>query len=278
MIESGYTKLFSSIVTSTIWREDDKTRIVWITLLAIKNRHGQVAGSVPGLAALANVSIEDCREALTKLSSPDPDSRTKDFEGRRIEVIEGGWQVLNHGKYREAMSTDERRAYQAQWQKKYRQRKKAAKTSTSLTNSVDSSTSTFTHTDTDTDADADAVPLNGDFEVWLKSLDAMWPTQLEGVRKDLQTKVRTSRSPEAKAEWKRRLAIIEERRLGPPVPDAPVSNITNPEPSAPATNPELAQKLLDELKATVAAVTPVRPNAKVMKQIRINRPDVPPVS
>jgi len=34
MIHGGYTKLYSSIVASTMWREDDKTRIVFITMLA----------------------------------------------------------------------------------------------------------------------------------------------------------------------------------------------------------------------------------------------------
>lgn len=135
MIETTYTKLFSSIVTSTIWREDDKTRIVWITLLAIKNRHGEVAGSIPGLAALANVSIPDCEAALNKLASPDTYSRTKENEGRRIEIIEGGWRILNHARYRNAMSEDERRAYQAQWQAQYRKRKKQ---------SVDTGVDTFT--------------------------------------------------------------------------------------------------------------------------------------
>jgi hypothetical protein len=153
MIESGYSKLFSSLVTSTIWREDDKTRIVWITLLAIKNRHGQVAGSVPGLAAMANVSTEDCRAALTKLSSPDPDSRTKEYDGRRIMEIEGGWQVINHAKYRNAMSEDERRAYKREWQKNYR--KEISEQKRTVDKSVDTCMSTLTHADADADTDTD---------------------------------------------------------------------------------------------------------------------------
>ena len=32
--------------------------------------------------------------------SPDPDSRTKDHGGRRIEEIDGGWRLLNHAKYK----------------------------------------------------------------------------------------------------------------------------------------------------------------------------------
>ena len=41
----GYTKLFNSILASTIWRADDKTRIVWITLLAMADKHGIVEAS-----------------------------------------------------------------------------------------------------------------------------------------------------------------------------------------------------------------------------------------
>lgn len=115
MIEGYYAKLFSTIVTSTIWQEDSDTKVVWITLLAIKNRFGEVAGSIPGLANLANVSIAACERALIKLESPDPYSRTKDNEGRRILTIDGGWRVLNHGKYQDAMNEAERKAYKAQW-------------------------------------------------------------------------------------------------------------------------------------------------------------------
>ncbi len=151
MIETSYTKLFSSIVTSTIWREDDKTRIVWITMLALKNRHGQVNGSVPGLAALANVSTEDCRSALIKLSSADQDSRTKEFEGRRITVIDGGWQILNFAKYRNAMSEDERREYQRVWQQNKRKTKP-------VDSSVDMSKSTLTQAEAEAEAEAELVP------------------------------------------------------------------------------------------------------------------------
>lgn len=122
---NGYTKLFGSIVASTIWREDDKTRIVWVTMLAMANKHGDVEASVPGLADLARVSIEDVETALKTLQMPDKHSRTKDFEGRRIAPIDGGWHILNHSKYREKMSKDERRNYLARKQAERRARLKA---------------------------------------------------------------------------------------------------------------------------------------------------------
>jgi len=108
---AGYTKLFSEIITSTIWREDDKTRIVWITLLALADKYGNVNASVPGLVVLANVERKKCEGALRKLKSPDLDSRTRDYDGRRIEDIDGGWHILNYAKYRNKMRSAERTEY-----------------------------------------------------------------------------------------------------------------------------------------------------------------------
>ena len=120
----AYTKLFSSIVTSTIWSESDRTRIVWITMLAICDKNGEVQGSIPGLARIAGVPVEDCRAAIATFLAPDPDSRTKDDEGRRLEEIDGGWLLLNYGKYREMASGEDRLRSAAQRQARARERKK----------------------------------------------------------------------------------------------------------------------------------------------------------
>jgi len=114
-MQRGFTKLFNTIVTSTIWQEDDKTRIVWITMLAISDPYGIVSASIPGLASVSNVSVDATRTAVKNLLSPDPDSRTRDFEGRRIEEIDGGWRILNYVKYRKMLSEAERAEYKAKW-------------------------------------------------------------------------------------------------------------------------------------------------------------------
>lgn len=98
-MSDSYTKLFSSITESTIWGEPAGTRLVWITMLAKCNRRGEVYGSVPGMARLANVTMAECEAALQTLLGPDKWSRTPDHEGRRIEPIDGGWRILNHAKF-----------------------------------------------------------------------------------------------------------------------------------------------------------------------------------
>lgn len=98
---AGFTKLFSSIVTSTVWCEDNATLRVWIAMLAMADARGKVEGSVPGFAHLARVTVDEMRRALDILGGPDPDSRTPDNDGRRIEAITGGWRIFNYELYRE---------------------------------------------------------------------------------------------------------------------------------------------------------------------------------
>lgn len=123
---TGYTKLFSSILDSSVWDYDSDTRVVWITLLAKSDRDGFVRSTINALARSARVDRAKVEEALNKFLNPDPDTLTSDYEGRRIERLEGGWRILNHTKYREMMSLEERRAYYARKQAEYRQRKKEA--------------------------------------------------------------------------------------------------------------------------------------------------------
>ncbi len=118
----AYTKLFSSIIASTVWAQDAPTKIVWITLLALADKEGEVMGSVPGLAHLARVSVEECDAALQTFMSPDPYSRTPTAEGRRIEPIDGGWQIINHAKYRRMASKDDQKEKAAARQARFRKR------------------------------------------------------------------------------------------------------------------------------------------------------------
>lgn len=120
---AGYTKLFSSILASTIWEADMPTRIVWITLLAMADKDGIVEASIPGLSTFARVSIPEVEAALEVLKSPDPYSRTKTNEGRRIEPVDGGWFVINHAKFRNQIDGEERREYLRVKQAEYRAKK-----------------------------------------------------------------------------------------------------------------------------------------------------------
>ncbi len=98
---SGYTPLFGEIVTSSIWNEDAFTCKVWVTLLALADAAGNIYGSEAGFAPIVRITKDQCCKAIQTLSSPDPDSRSKEEEGRRIIPIDGGWHLVNHRKYRQ---------------------------------------------------------------------------------------------------------------------------------------------------------------------------------
>ena len=118
---AGFTKLFSSILTSTVWQEDDPTRLLWITMLAAADARGIVEASIPGLAALARIRLPECETSLNKLSQPDPYSRTQEHEGRRIDKVTGGWKILNYAYYRNLGRSQDRNEYFKEWRTKRNQ-------------------------------------------------------------------------------------------------------------------------------------------------------------
>lgn len=106
---NGFALLWSKILDSSLWIQGSKeTRLVWVALLAMKDSKGIVQASVVGLADRSKVTIEECREALNVLLSPDPEDTSKVEDGRRIREVFGGWQIVNHDMYR--FSTEARRA------------------------------------------------------------------------------------------------------------------------------------------------------------------------
>ena len=100
-MSGNFVKIYGSILRSSVWQEPLATKITWITMLALADADGLVEASIPGLAAAAGVSIEDCEKALACFLAPDRYSGSKVEEGRRVRECRGGWVVINHRYYRE---------------------------------------------------------------------------------------------------------------------------------------------------------------------------------
>jgi len=97
---AGFVKLQSSILDSSIWLEDAETRLVWITMLAMADPDGLVEASVRAIAHRARVTEEGCQRAVQSFQEPDPDSKDREHEGRRVERVDRGFLILNYRKYR----------------------------------------------------------------------------------------------------------------------------------------------------------------------------------
>lgn len=118
----GYVKIYESITRSTIWAADIETRMLWLTMLIVSDKHGNVEGSIPGMANIAGIQLEDCERALGHLMSPDKYSRTEDNEGRRLEKTDGGWRILNFSKYRGQLREDKIAEQNRERQRRYREK------------------------------------------------------------------------------------------------------------------------------------------------------------
>lgn len=122
----AFVKIHDSILQSSVFREDLNTRIVWLALLVMCDKNGNVYGVHEALAARANVPIEDFEAALELLMSPDPNSTSQDEEGRR--VVDAGPNVLHvvtYGHYRGLRDPDEVREGARIRKQKQRAREKA---------------------------------------------------------------------------------------------------------------------------------------------------------
>lgn len=124
----SYSKLFSSLVHSSLWTAEDHVRLLFVTLLAIADREGFVYGSRHGLERTANIrwgeSAKGDRDPWEVLLSPDPDSsdifRNPANQGRRIEEVPGGFRILNYLYYRSLRNNDDRKEQNRRAQQKFR--------------------------------------------------------------------------------------------------------------------------------------------------------------
>src|SRR5215469_9338183 len=67
--------------------------------------YGMVRAAGSAIIRLSCVDPEKGMVALAQLGEPDKDSRSKDFEGRRMIRVNGGYLILNYFKYREYDAT-----------------------------------------------------------------------------------------------------------------------------------------------------------------------------
>lgn len=122
----AYGKLFDSIFDSSINEEELPVRWVFVTMIALSDREGVLDITRNALARRANVTRRQVTKAIEILSSPDPDSRNDELDGRRIIPIDShrdwGWIVVSKKNYRSAKDLDEVRENNRNRKRKQRER------------------------------------------------------------------------------------------------------------------------------------------------------------
>ena len=118
-----YAKLSSNLPESSLWSEELHVRVVFISFLAMKDENGFVKGSRTGLQRRCNVTKTQFDEAIKILSSPDPESQDKEFDGCRIDEVDGGYVVLGHEKH--LLPEDVKKASKKEYMKKYMKKRRS---------------------------------------------------------------------------------------------------------------------------------------------------------
>lgn len=122
---NNYTPIFENIVDSSLWEEPYYVRVLFLSMLALKDRDHVVRADVYRLKKRANMKEEEVIEGLKRLEAPDRKRPGQLFEGRRIEKVEDGYLILNGDKYQKLMREANRRAANAKAQAAFRARQAA---------------------------------------------------------------------------------------------------------------------------------------------------------
>ena len=117
-----YAKLMSRITESSLMEEELPVRYVFMMLLAIADPHGYVVGTDIAIARRLNIDVPLFKKCLCELMKEDPDSNSKEHEGRRVidSDCERGYFLVNYVKYRDTRDEEDRRNYMREYMRKRR--------------------------------------------------------------------------------------------------------------------------------------------------------------
>jgi hypothetical protein len=170
----SFVKLDCGILNSTLWVERPQRDVFLTALLMAVPRefqepvqqiahdstkptgyvvpagwYGFVAAAGPGICRQAIVDMKQGLEALRALGEPEAESRSADFEGRRMIRIDGGYIILNYMRYRD------HDANAAQRMRVLRERRKVATSANAVTEHVPPLRRTVTEAEAEAEAEAE---------------------------------------------------------------------------------------------------------------------------
>ena len=119
-----FVKLFTQILDSSI-ADNRKLRHFFTDLLLCADADGCVMMTDAAISRRTGAPMEEVEWGLAELSKPDPRSKTPDYDGRRIERVDGhgyGWKILNYEMYRSLRDAEQMRATNRERQRRHREK------------------------------------------------------------------------------------------------------------------------------------------------------------
>lgn len=170
-----YGKIFDSIYKGTLYGQWEAI-VTLQQLVTLCDSQGVIDMTPQAIAATTSIPLNIINKGLKVLQDPDPFSRTPGEEGRRIVLIDDhrpwGWFIVNHKKYRDMASYEEKKLAD---KIRIAEKRKAAKNKgvascRKLSQAVEkvanvaytnADTNADTNTDTNTDTDINKTSMSG---------------------------------------------------------------------------------------------------------------------
>jgi len=132
-VKTPFAMIPVSLLDSSICEESSDVFKVWISLLLMVKGDGVVPmTNLHGFARRIAMTGEAVSAALQRLSEPDPKSSTPDYEGRRIEKIDGGIVILNYHKHHAPIDLAEKREKERVRKAQYRSERNKSENSSNV--------------------------------------------------------------------------------------------------------------------------------------------------
>lgn len=148
-----YGKFFASAFTGSMFGSGPEVFSTWAYVIANTRRDSHVELNIRLMAVAIGCSEDSVKKAIAFLCNPDPGSRSKELEGKRLlKVGEYLYEVVNHQKYREIRNEDDRREYFRQKKAESRARKDGVK---AFVKNGQSKSIVSTHADAEEEAEKD---------------------------------------------------------------------------------------------------------------------------
>jgi hypothetical protein len=113
--------LRSGISGTSVWTLPDHAFRVYILMLSEADyKSGIMRTTMMNLQRITGLAPEKLSSALNLLSSPDPEWRSAEMDGRKIKAVQGGFLVINYLEDMRAMRVQKWNEYNTEKQREYR--------------------------------------------------------------------------------------------------------------------------------------------------------------
>ncbi len=187
-----YGKVFESIYDGSLYGQWEAI-VTMQQLIVLADADGVIDMTPPAIAGKTSIPLEILEKGLKILSEPDPYSRSPGSNGARIQLLDEqrpwGWFLVNHQKYKDLRTAEDRRKYM----RKYMRGRRKEESVNNSVNSCKQSLAQLANKDKDKDKDKSttAPQVPAEFEKFKKAYPERsgaqpWTRALKAIRARLK--------------------------------------------------------------------------------------------